>query len=71
MASISKSSLDRIMVPEYLPLFNAAEGNCQGQQETQMLAELLTRYNSVFSTLDSDIEKTTLIVPSIPLMEEV
>lgn len=36
-----------------------------------MLADLLTRYSSVFRTGDSDIGRTTPVEQSIPLMKEV
>lgn len=72
--SVSRSGRDtfgRIMVPVHLQqLLQAAKGGCKGPRETQIVANLLTRCDSVFSNGNSDVRRTTLVEHSIPLMEE-
>lgn len=51
------------------PIFDAAKGSFHGPYETRKLAELLTRYSSVFSTGNRDAGRTTLMEHSISLTQ--
>lgn len=68
---INKHTLNiKSMMPMYLqPVFNTAKESCQGLQEVQMLAALLTWYSSIFSMGNGNVGKINLLEHRIPLIE--
>ena len=57
-------------VPDHLlELHKQAVAGCQTQDQEQELAELLRKYQDVFSRFDGDLGRTKMVVHSIPLVE--
>ena len=57
-------------VPDHLlKLHKQAVAGCQTQDQEQELAELLMKYQDVFSRFDGDVGRTKMLEHSIPLVE--
>ena len=57
-------------VPDHLlELHKQAVAGCHTQDQEQELAELLRKYQDVFSRFDGDVDRTKMVEHSIPLME--
>ena len=57
-------------VPDHLlELHKQAVAGCQTQDQEQELAELLMKYQDVFSRFDGDVGRTKMLEHSIPLVE--